>query len=165
MARLANRATSKEVLFDLDVRQEVGTLREIREQYISLLSERLYPEQLGGWPNLLEFRELLSDEGIVTAFCVENGRIVATGESILVRANPNWQAVIGNMATLEASGRSGYGTAILDALVEESCSRWDREHRKIQLTLTNNKNKGNFAFYVKNGWIESPTTVYYLPRS
>lgn len=108
----------------------------------------------------MQWHGLLHDTDILTAFCVENGEIIATGEAILMRANPNWQAIIGNMATLKSRSRSGYGTAILDALIAESCRRWG----DVAFGLTNNKNKENFAFYEQYGFVPSDTTVYYLPK-
>lgn len=148
--------SSHKVFFGTQAVEALGKVELLKDQRDFLLSERLHADRLI-WPRLESFNSSLADEDIILAFCISEGCVVSTGECHVVKVDPVWKATVENMATLKSHDGRGYGTAILKALINESRRRWGKE---IDLVLTNNPNKENAEFYLKNGWELYDTRVY-----
>lgn len=151
-----DRILTGQIYFDLDILNYLSK-DNAHKGYIDTLS-RLYPNE-NNWLSQRKFIDLLSMKNQITAFWVIGDKIIATGQGILLPAEPNWQVIGGNMATLEEFGRRGYGGLVLKLLMLQAQDKWGR-NRVLNFTLTNNKNKGNSKFYTNRGWVEISTSVY-----
>tara|TARA_B100000508_G_scaffold37782_1_gene29576 strand:+ start:248 stop:739 length:492 start_codon:yes stop_codon:yes gene_type:complete len=131
------------------------------KQYNYLLS-LLYPGRSGPLVPWDDMRRNLDKPHHHFVFVVVDGQIVATARAVLDDGGPDLSVIIGDVITHDQYRRNGYGTVALNALVEQSFSKWSNG-RPITYCLTNNPHKGNGTFYAANGWHEHDTVVWVKP--
>lgn len=159
MAKLAERAD----IFFGDAVFRAGPLTELElgRQY-SQLMHRLYAKH--GLSDVhycdpSRMRETLERSDCMMTFVVYEGQLVATAEALLIRSEPFWNVIFGNIITRNGWDGEGLGAFAHDTLETEACKRWGHD-RPLHLVLTNNAEKGNAPFYTKRGWVATGTTVY-----
>jgi hypothetical protein len=158
MAKLADRAN---VFFgDSVFRAGPLTEMELGRQY-SQLMHRLYATH--GLSDVhycdpARMRAVLERPDCMMSFVIHDGRLVATAEALLIRSEPFWNAIFGNIITRNGQDGNGFGALAHDSLERHVRTFWGREQPLI-LVLTNSDEKDNIGFYTTRGWSIKETNV------